>query len=362
MRKDFIVYGEVLEKESKKGVHGLTIESFDKDVLTKDDKVGKTVTNEKGSFEIFYGKKDFRDDFFDRKPDIYLIVKNAKGEVLYSSKDRVRWNAGKKEKFIVEIPKELLKEAKIEWDIQRSNEVKKQIAGNEELMKQLSKTVEATLKEFGVKLEGMSYIFEPRVFHMDADIAPEMMVKWHASMIKALLDDAVKLGKRVDIDKIKAKPEPGGMDPYSLEVIEKYRLYEEYINDDPIHTSPTQMLMNQIIGNKKLLQAFSSNVFGLLKEHGIEFIGTEGCVFTPMVFETPVYAQVVGKVNDYGQIRGFGPAVFADPSSVPAMPGVIRVGDELTVGLVCRFPWWWIGIPAPEMLVGLDRIRENVRI
>ena len=255
----------------------------------------------------------------------------------------------------------------MKWNIERSNEVKKQIAGNEELMQHLSETVAATLKEFGVDLKEMSYIFEPRVFSMDKNEMPEVQIRSHAAKITAIIDDWLErrgsLVEMVEEDKFpRPIPFPGLLDRLRLRDIEEYRLVEKYhIKDDPVPMITDDMLIKNIVGNKELLNTLSGKVFDVLARYDIKFGEEEGCLFTPVVFETPVYAQIVGKINDYGQIRGFGPAVFADPEPQPTMPGVIRVGDGLAVGVLIK-DWWWIGIPAPEMLVGLDRIRENVRI
>ena len=250
----------------------------------------------------------------------------------------------------------------MKWNIERSNEVKKQIAGNEELMKQLSESVAAILQEFGVNLEGMSYIFEPRVFHIDEDEIPEMQIKSHTAMLKALIDDW-KYGNMVeraeDHDWWKPEPIAGPMDPLRLSMIEKYRIMEKHsVKDDLIPIKSSEALIRSIVENKELLATLSGKVFEILAQNDIMFDKEEGCLFTPVLFETPVYAQIVGKVNDYGKIRGFGPSVFAKPDPTPWMPGVIQVGDGLTVGVLIK-DVWRIGIPAPEGLRALDVMRRR---
>ena len=54
-------------------------------------------------FEIRYDKEDFQDIFYDRKPDIYLNILNAAGKVIHTTKDKVRYDAGKTEKFLIRI-------------------------------------------------------------------------------------------------------------------------------------------------------------------------------------------------------------------------------------------------------------------
>ena len=145
--------------------------------------------------------------------------------------------------------------------------------------------------------------------------------------------------------------------------------------DLPLHSKTVQILsaperlIKQIVGNKELLADFSKTVYGLLERKGIRFAGNEGCVFTPFVFETPVYAQKVAVVSDIKRVRGFGPQVLADSNPLPAinpyayrlrikpLPGIIEGPWGPTPGVILD-RWWWIGIPAPEMLVALDKMRS----
>ena len=123
-------------------------------------------------------------------------------------------------------------------------------------------------------------------------------------------------------------------------------------------------LMRKMVGNKELMNDFSKSVFDLLKNHGIKFRANEGCVFTPMVFETPVYAQKVGRARSLSQVQGFGPQVYAEPAAqaeakikVIPFPGIIEFPGGRTPGVIIH-DFWWVGIPAPEMLKALDMMRN----
>lgn len=107
--KEFLIYGEVVVKETGKALAGLTVEALDKDLLF-DDRLGSAVTDKAGKFEIRYDKSDFIDLFLDPKPDIFLRVLNAAGKLLHTSKDHIRYNAGGTEYFRIEIPKDQLDE------------------------------------------------------------------------------------------------------------------------------------------------------------------------------------------------------------------------------------------------------------
>ena len=105
-RKVFSIFGKVVGKETGQGIPNLKVKAFDKDLFF-DDLLGEVTTDRNGNFEIIYDKDDFRELFFDNKPDIYIKVKTAEGEEIYSTKDKVRYRAGKTEEFIVPIPSDI---------------------------------------------------------------------------------------------------------------------------------------------------------------------------------------------------------------------------------------------------------------
>jgi hypothetical protein len=98
----FRIFGKVVEKESGLGLSGLMIKAIDKDLLF-DDLLGTAITDDQGAFSILYEGKDFQELFFDQKPDIYLTIKNSAGNLIYSSVDKVRYNADTTEEFNIKI-------------------------------------------------------------------------------------------------------------------------------------------------------------------------------------------------------------------------------------------------------------------
>jgi len=92
----WIVRGNVSYDDRQPGA-GLTISLYDKDLLF-DDKLGTTQTDATGNFRIIYRTEAFR-DLFERKPDLYLKVLDARGKVLYNSRKAVRSEAGRVEEF-----------------------------------------------------------------------------------------------------------------------------------------------------------------------------------------------------------------------------------------------------------------------
>jgi len=104
----FKIHGKVIEKETGKGIPNLTVKAIDKDLFF-DDLLGAVTTDKNGNFEIRYDKEDFQELFFDKKPDIYIEIKNPEREVIYTTEDKVRYEAGETEKFNIKISKNKIK-------------------------------------------------------------------------------------------------------------------------------------------------------------------------------------------------------------------------------------------------------------
>ena len=111
----FKIHGKVIEKETGKGIPNLRVKAVDKDLFF-DDLLGAVTTDENGNFEIKYDKEDFQELFFDKKPDIYLKIKNPGGEVIHTTENRVRYDAGRTEEFIINISKNKMEKTK-KWPV-----------------------------------------------------------------------------------------------------------------------------------------------------------------------------------------------------------------------------------------------------
>ncbi len=107
-RSEFKIYGQILEKETGKGIPNLIVKAVDKDLLY-DDILGEVTTDENGNFEIKYNKKDFMGLLLDKEPDIYLNIRNANGDVIYTTETKVVYDALEEEEFIIRISKSLIK-------------------------------------------------------------------------------------------------------------------------------------------------------------------------------------------------------------------------------------------------------------
>lgn len=74
-----------------RGIEGLTIEAWDKDLLSKHDRLGTMTTLEDGVFRIHVKEEDHRLWIFDKKPDVYFKVFHQ-GQQIHSTEENVIWN------------------------------------------------------------------------------------------------------------------------------------------------------------------------------------------------------------------------------------------------------------------------------
>lgn len=99
--EDWVVKGRVLDAEEQP-VPGVMVTAHDKDQRF-DDKLGSGLTNKEGEFEIRYSVRDFREGE-EPGPDLYLRVIDQEGELLFSTKDDIRFNAGREEEYVIQLP------------------------------------------------------------------------------------------------------------------------------------------------------------------------------------------------------------------------------------------------------------------
>ena len=98
------VIGTVVEEESGKPLEGLRVRAYDKDLIF-DDKLGDTLTDAQGKFDISYSEAHFR-DLNETEPDIYIRIYDGTGKkLLYTTEKAVRRNAQITERFDVKISK-----------------------------------------------------------------------------------------------------------------------------------------------------------------------------------------------------------------------------------------------------------------
>jgi len=115
---EFIIAGIVREEESKRPIPGLLVCAFDKDQFFS-DLLGNEITDSNGKFSMCYEGNDFQ-ELFEKQPDIYLDIfdsatarrdpDRARNKPIYTTQRHVRFKAGCREFFGIEIPRDQLGE------------------------------------------------------------------------------------------------------------------------------------------------------------------------------------------------------------------------------------------------------------
>jgi hypothetical protein len=99
---EWMVFGTVTDAEGKPA-SGLTVRVFDRD-RKYDDLLGETQTDENGDFSTIYHERDFAETR-ENLPELYVMVSDASGKLLYSSQENVRFNSGRSEYFAIRLGK-----------------------------------------------------------------------------------------------------------------------------------------------------------------------------------------------------------------------------------------------------------------
>ncbi len=98
---EWVVFGRVLDAAGQPAA-GLVVRVFDRD-RKYDDLLGETTTDEHGDFAAVYHERDFL-EAGEGLPELYVQVEDARGRPLYSSRDQLRYNAGRLEYFEIALP------------------------------------------------------------------------------------------------------------------------------------------------------------------------------------------------------------------------------------------------------------------
>ncbi|MFB2976709.1 hypothetical protein [Microseira sp. BLCC-F43] len=98
---EWLVFGRVLDANGNP-VAGVRVRIFDRDRIF-DDLLGITETDEYGDFAITYHERDFAEPG-EGLPELYLMLSDTEGNLLYSSRDNIRYNPGRSEYFEIVLP------------------------------------------------------------------------------------------------------------------------------------------------------------------------------------------------------------------------------------------------------------------
>jgi hypothetical protein len=97
---EWMVYGQVVDARGKP-VPNLVVRVFDKD-RKLDDALGHTTTDKFGDFQLVYHERAFPESA-KGAPELYLRVEDVRGNVLYSTREPIRYKAGQVEVFMIEL-------------------------------------------------------------------------------------------------------------------------------------------------------------------------------------------------------------------------------------------------------------------
>jgi hypothetical protein len=92
----WMVFGRVLDQAGRPAT-GMTVRVFDRD-RKYDDLLGVTTTDEYGDFFVVYHERDFAETG-ENLPELYVMVEDQEGNQVYSSRDELRFEAGRAEYF-----------------------------------------------------------------------------------------------------------------------------------------------------------------------------------------------------------------------------------------------------------------------
>lgn len=93
---DWAVFGQVLTAQGMP-VSNRRVRVFDRD-RKYDDLLGDTQTDAAGNFAVIYHERDFSETN-ENLPELYVMVEDTDGKILYSSRNQVRYRPGRSEFF-----------------------------------------------------------------------------------------------------------------------------------------------------------------------------------------------------------------------------------------------------------------------
>jgi hypothetical protein len=97
---EWMAYGRVIGGAGQPVV-GVTVRVFDRD-RKLDDLLGITETDDSGDFFVVYHARDFF-EVGENAPELYIMVEDESGKLLFSSRDSFRPQAGQSEYFTIQL-------------------------------------------------------------------------------------------------------------------------------------------------------------------------------------------------------------------------------------------------------------------
>ncbi len=291
--KRFRIRGVVRRRGKKKGIPDLRVQALDKDLFF-DDRLGSATTDGDGRFEIRYAESDFR-DFFESRPDIYLRISDAAGSVLFTTEDKVRYEAQDTEKFIIELPAaaELIGDTRT---------LIRNLLGNKALLAELSETVAGALQEKNLLADDLSFTLVPFVCDRPAGVADLFIAALGPQPEPP--DVGAPAGQRgrsynaPSSVPLANRPFPPwwwwwiGLPPMEfLQWLEHQRLSDVPVAEQTgLPTRESADFARRIMADKALVTRLSGGIERLFSKHGVAMEAGKTYVFAPVVYQRPVFA------------------------------------------------------------------------
>jgi len=208
---------------------------------------------------------------------------------------------------------------------ERSRALQEAILRNKALLAELTERVAGVLKGKVEVPEDQVYVLVPKVYRRPIFL-PEVFM---AAVDQGEIDDRIGL--------------VGPYDPWVVKILDKQRIAFHSVEKGNADDAYAADLREQILADPALFSELSHTVAGVLQEHGIALAPDETYAFDTVTLRRPIFEGEVSATP------------FPLPKPSEASGGrfaAYRRRPELEL-----MPRWFEGIPAPEMLVVLERMR-----
>lgn len=290
--KRFRIHGVVRRRGKKKGIPDLRVQALDKDLFF-DDRLGSATTDSDGRFEIRYAESDFK-DFFDSRPDIYLRISDTAGSVLFTTEDKVRYEARDTEKFIVVLPA-------VAELIGDTSSLIHHLLRNKVLLAELSETVAGALQEKCLLADDLGFTLVPLVCDRPESMADLFVAVQgphpepsHSHAFTGRLSRSSNATSPVPHADSLMRPWWWwwiGLPPMELlQWLEHQRLSDVPVAEQTgLPTRESADFARRIMADKALVTQLSSRIERLFSKHGVSMEAGKTYVFAPAVYKRPVF-------------------------------------------------------------------------
>lgn len=106
----YLIKGKITDSQGK-SINNIIVQAMDSDQKMfedyNDDLLGSSMTNVDGTFEISFDDSAFADSWVERSPEIYLILRNASGQIVDRT-DAIKFESDDNNSGTINIPKDII--------------------------------------------------------------------------------------------------------------------------------------------------------------------------------------------------------------------------------------------------------------